>query len=350
MSKQISAFGVTSDSSPVGALTIERRATGPKDVSIDIEYCGICHSDIHQAHNDWKNTRHYPLVPGHEIIGRVTEIGPEVDAFKIGQRVSVGCMVNSCRTCGSCSDGDEQYCEKRPVMTYGGFDYFQDNAPTQGGYADNIVVDEHFVIPVPESLDPAGAAPLLCAGITTWSPLKHWNIGPGMKVGVIGLGGLGHMGVKFASAMGAHVVMITTSPEKADDAERLGANEVLISKDKDAMKAARGSFDFLLDTVPVEHPLNPYTGLLKKDGTLCLVGALEPLTFHAGLVVGGRRKISGSAIGSIQETREMLEFCAKHNITSDVEVIRPDQINEAWDRVQKSDVKYRFVIDLKAQA
>lgn len=348
MSKSVNAFGVTSDSSPIESLTIERRAPGPKDVSIDIEYCGICHSDIHQAHNDWKNTRHYPLVPGHEIIGRVTDIGANVSSFIIGERVSVGCMVNSCRTCGSCSDGDEQYCERFPVMTYGGFDYYHDNAPTQGGYAQHIVVDEHFVIRVPENLDPAGAAPLLCAGITTWSPLKHWSVGPGMKVGIIGLGGLGHMGVKFAAALGAHVVMITTSPEKAADAERLGAHEVLISKNKDEMKAARGSFDFLLDTVPVSHPLMPYTGLLKKDGTLCLVGALEPLTFHAGIIVGGRRKISGSAIGSIRETQEMLEFCSKHNITSDVEVIQPDQINEAWDRVQKSDIKYRFVIDLRA--
>ncbi len=347
MSQSVSAYGVTSDSSPVEKLFIERRTPGPKDVSIDIEYCGICHSDIHQAHNDWNNTRHYPLVPGHEIIGRVTSIGKDVSQFKIGERVSVGCMVNSCRTCGSCSDGDEQYCERFPIMTYGGFDYYHDNAPTQGGYAEHIVVDEDFVVGVPENLDPAGAAPLLCAGITTWSPLKHWNVGPGMKVGVIGLGGLGHMGVKFASALGAHVVMITTSPDKAADAERLGAHEVLISKDKDAMKAARGTFDFLLDTVPVNHPLNPYTGLLKKDGTLCLVGALEPLTFHAGLVVGGRRKISGSAIGGIRETREMLAFCGKHNITSDVEIIRPDQINEAWNRVQKSDVKYRFVIDFK---
>lgn len=345
--KTVKAYGVIEEKAPIIELKISRRALGEKDVSVDIEYCGICHSDIHFAHNDWGTSR-YPLVPGHEIIGRVSQIGDGVTAFKVGERVSVGCLTGSCQTCEPCESGEEQFCETGKVWTYNSLDYHNGDTLTMGGYSDKIVVNEDFVIGVPESLDPAGAAPLLCAGVTTWSPLRHWKVGPGMKVGIIGLGGLGHMAVKFASALGAQTVMITSSPEKTDDAKRLGADETLISSDRAAMKAARGSFDFLLDTVPVAHPVDVYATLLKRDATICLVGAIEPLKFHGGLIMGGRKNISGSVIGSIKETREMLAFCGEHNITADVEVIKPSEINKAWERVQKSDIKYRFVIDLKA--
>ena len=344
----VKAYGVLEEKAAIAKMEINRRTPGAQDVSIDIEYCGICHSDIHFAHNDWGSSR-YPLVPGHEIIGRVTQIGSDVSQFKIGDRVSVGCLTGSCKSCEPCESGDEQFCETGKVWTYNSLDYHHDNALTMGGYSDSIVVNEDFVIGVPENLDPAGAAPLLCAGVTTWSPLRHWNIGPGMKVGIIGLGGLGHMAVKFASALGAQTVMITSSPEKAADAKRLGAHETLISSDRVAMKVARGSFDFLLDTVPVAHPIDVYGMLLKRDATICLVGAIEPLKFHGGLIMGGRKKISGSVIGSIQETRDMLAFCGQHNITAEVEVIKPSEINTAWERVQKSDVKYRFVLDVKAE-
>lgn len=340
------AFGVTTKTSDVTAMDIERRVPGAKDVAIDIEYCGVCHSDIHFAHNDWGASQ-YPLVPGHEIIGRVAAMGADVTEFALGARVAVGCMVDSCRRCESCNEGLEQYCDGGLVMTYNSYDHRHQNTLTLGGYSNNIVVDKDFVMTVPENLDPAGAAPLLCAGITAWSPLREWGITKGMRVGVVGLGGLGHMAVKFASALGAHTVMISSSPEKAGDARRLGAAEVLISKDVDAMRDAKDSFDFILDTVPVNHDVDDYLRLLKRDATLCLVGALEPLEFHSGRVAMRRKKISGSSIGSIKETREMLTFCGENNITSDIELIKPDEIQSAWSRVQSSDVKYRFVIDMQ---
>ena len=327
-------------------MDIERRLPGVKDVAIEIEYCGVCHSDIHFAHNDWGATQ-YPLVPGHEIIGRVTAVGKDVTEFTLGQRVAVGCMVDSCGSCGSCDDGLEQYCDSGLVLTYNSYDHRHENVVTYGGYSQNIVVKDSFVIPVPENLDPAAAAPLLCAGITTWSPLREWDIKPGMRVGIVGLGGLGHMGVKFSSALGAHTVLISRSADKAQDAKRLGADEILISKDLGAMRDAKESFDFILDTVPVYHDIDDYLRLLKRDGTLCLVGALEPLDFHSGRVATRRKRITGSSIGSIAETREMLSFCGEHNITADIELIKPDGINGAWERVEKSNVKYRFVIDMK---
>ena len=343
--KITSAFGVASKASDVIPMDIQRRLPGAKDVAIDIEYCGVCHSDIHFAHNDWGMTQ-YPLVPGHEIIGRVTAIGDDVSDFSVGARVAVGCLVDSCGSCGSCDDGLEQYCDGGQVLTYNSYDHRHGNAITFGGYSDHIVVGEDFVIAVPENLDPAGAAPLLCAGITSWSPLREWDIKPGMRIGIVGLGGLGHMGVKFAAAMGADTVLITRSASKAQDAKRLGASGILISKDLGAMRGAKESFDFILDTVPVRHDIDDYLKLLKRDGTLCMVGALEPLDFHSGRLAMRRKKITGSSIGSIKETREMLAFCGKHNITADIELIKPDKINEAWERVEKSDVKYRFVIDM----
>ncbi|MET0168094.1 MAG: thioester reductase domain-containing protein, partial [Vicinamibacterales bacterium] len=340
------AFGVTSKSSDVMPMVIERRLPGVNDVAIDIEYCGVCHSDIHFAHNDWGATQ-YPLVPGHEIVGRVTAVGAESE-FAVGARVAVGCLVDSCKRCASCADGLQQYCDGGQVLTYNSYDHRHENVLTFGGYSKQIVVDKDFVMAVPENLDPASTAPLLCAGITTWSPLREWGVQPGMRVGVVGLGGLGHMALKFSKALGAHTVMISTSPDKADDARRLGASEVLISRDFEQMREAKDSFDFILDTVPVYHDVDDYLRLLKRDGTLCLVGALEPLDFHSGRVAMRRRKISGSSIGSIGETREMLAFCGEHDITADVEVISPDEINAAWERVQKNDVKYRFVIDLQS--
>ena len=345
-STNVRAFGVPDSRSEIAPMTIDRRLPGPKDVAVEIEFCGICHSDIHLAHNDWGNTQ-YPMVPGHEIVGRVTAIGAEVTDHAVGDRVAVGCMVDSCRTCASCEGGHEQYCETGLVWTYNGRDYRNDNTLTYGGYSDLIVANEHFVIPVPDTLDPAGAAPLLCAGITTWSPLRKLGAGPGMKVGIIGLGGLGHMGLKFASALGAHTVMITTSPDKASTARSLGAHEVLVSTDSSAMRDAKMSFDFILDTVPVRHEVDPYLRLLKRDGTLCLLGAIEPLEFHGGQVMMRRRCITGSSFGSIRETREMMAFCAENGITADVEVIAPDAINQAWARVERSDIRYRFVIDLR---
>lgn len=339
------AYGADAADAPLAPLTIERREVGPRDVAIDIAFCGVCHSDIHHARGDWGKVP-YPAVPGHEIVGTVREVGAEVSGFEAGQRVAVGCMVASCKACGACGDGEEQYCERGTVMTYGSADPVM-GGHTFGGYAKDIVVREDFVLRVPEGLDPAGVAPLLCAGITTYSPLKHWGVKPGDTVGVIGLGGLGHMGVKFAAAMGAHVVMITTSPDKAEDAERLGASEVLISKDQDAMKAAAGRFDFLLNTVPVAHPLNAYLPLLKRNGSMVIVGAIESFDgFHTGGLIMGRKSVAGSLIGGIAETQEMLDFCGEHGIVSDVEMTTMAGINEAWERVVSGDVKYRFVIDM----
>jgi len=343
---QIRGYAALHANTPLVPFTFERRSPGPHDVEIEILYTGICHSDLHQAHEDWGPAL-FPMVPGHEIIGRVTAVGQHVKKVKVGDYAGVGCMVDSCRRCSACEADLEQFCEEGMTLTYNAV--ARDGVtPTYGGYSEKIVVEERFVVHVPETLDLEGAAPLLCAGITTYSPLRHWKIGPGDKVGIIGLGGLGHMGVKFAKAFGAHVVMITTSPEKGKDAKRLGADEVLLSRDGEAMAEQAGSFDFLLDTVPVGHDLNPYMALLKRDATLCLVGALDELTpaLSGGNVIRGRRSISGSLIGGMAETQEMIDFCAQHGIASDVEVVPIQKVNEAWERLAKNDVKYRFVIDM----
>lgn len=341
--KSYAAYAATT---PLAPLDITRREVRDEDVKIDILYCGVCHSDIHVARNEWHGTT-YPIVPGHEIIGRVVATGAAVTKYKIGDLVGVGCLVDSCQTCDSCKAGLENYCENGSTGTYNSPDKISGGL-TYGGYSENIVVKEDFVVKVPENIDIKGAAPLLCAGITTWSPLKKWNVKKGDKVGIIGLGGLGHMGVKFAHALGATTYMITTSPEKGADAMQLGADGVIISKDEAAMASHANSFDFLLNTIPVGHDPNPYIKLLKRDATMVFVGALEPLNdLNARLLVGKRKNVAGSMIGGIPETQEMLDFCGEHNITSDVEVIAIDDINEAYDRVVKADVKYRFVIDMQ---
>ncbi|GLB50434.1 NAD(P)-dependent alcohol dehydrogenase [Neptunitalea lumnitzerae] len=343
----IKAYGAQSATADLDQLSIDRRDVLATDVKIDILYCGVCHSDIHTARSEWGPAK-YPVVPGHEIIGRVTATGESVTKFKEGDLVGVGCMVDSCQTCDSCKEGLEQYCENGATFTYGSEDKHI-GGHTFGGYSEGVVVDEKFVLSVPENLDTEKVAPLLCAGITTWSPLRHWNVKKGDKVGVIGLGGLGHMGIKFAHAMGCHVVMITRSPGKADDAAALGADEVLISTSEEDMQKHANSFDFLLNTIPVRHDLNPYITLMKRDTTMALVGAIEPLdSMHAGLIVSKRKNIAGSMIGGIKETQEMLDFCGEHNVVSDVEMIDMQNINDAWDRVVKADVKYRFVIDMKS--
>lgn len=342
---QIAAYATQGATEVLKPFEITRRDLQPNDVLIDITHCGVCHSDIHAARNEWGRSR-YPFVPGHEIVGRVSQIGPDVTAHKVGDLVGVGCMVDACLACPACKDGDEQYCEKGMVGTYGGKEPVI-GGPTFGGYSRQIVVRQEFVLKISDKLDPAEVAPLLCAGITSWSPLKHWNVGKGDKVGVIGLGGLGHMGIKFAVALGAEVVMITTSPEKGEDARRLGVSEVLVSKDRDAMKAHASSFDFLLNTVPVKHDLNPYLSLLARNGTMVIVGAIEPLEeMHGGLLLGNRRRVAGSGIGGLEETQDMLDFCAEHGITCDIERIAMKDINAAYDRVVAGDVKYRFVIDM----
>jgi uncharacterized zinc-type alcohol dehydrogenase-like protein len=344
----VKAYGATASTEDLKPLDIERRATGKDDIKIDITYCGVCHSDIHMARNDWKGAS-YPVVPGHEIIGRVVEVGANVSTHKIGDLVGVGCMVDSCQTCSSCQQDLEQFCENGATFTYNSPDKHLEGKQTYGGYSTSVVVDEKFVLRIPGNLDEAATAPLLCAGVTTWSPLTHWKVKKGDKVGVIGLGGLGHMGVKFANALGAHVVMITTSPEKGKDAKRLGAHEVLVSKDQAEMKKHQGSFDFILNTIPVGHEMDPYLGLLKIDATMVLVGAIEPLKpFSGGNIIMGRKRIAGSLIGGIKETQEMLDFCGKHNITSDIELIDMQNINTAYDRILKNDVTYRFVIDMKS--
>lgn len=339
-------YGNTAATSPLERMEIDRRDPGPKDVRIDVLYCGICHSDLHTARNEWHGTT-YPCIPGHEIVGRVTAVGAEVTKLKVGDVAGVGCMVDSCRSCSECKDDLEQFCAKGAVFTYNSPDAHL-GGMTYGGYTNVIVVDEAFVLKVPAGLDPAGAAPLLCAGITTYSPLRHWGAGPGKKVGVVGLGGLGHMGVKLAHAMGAHVVLFTTSAGKTADAKRLGADEVVLSKDGAAMKAHAGSFHFILDTVAAPHDLDAYTTLLRRDGTLCLVGAPEyphpsPTVFN---LIFGRKSIAGSLIGGIRETQEMLDFCAAKGLTADIETIPVQKVNEAYERMLKSDVKYRFVIDM----
>ncbi|MCS4266985.1 NAD(P)-dependent alcohol dehydrogenase [Serratia sp. BIGb0163] len=318
------------------------------DVQINVLFCGVCHSDLHQARNEWSNTI-FPVVPGHEIVGRVSAVGSHVSRYQVGDLVGVGCMVDSCRSCPSCEEGLEQYCENGFTGTYNGQDR-QTGAITYGGYSTAMTVDQDFVLRVPENLDPAGVAPLLCAGITTYSPLRQWGAGPGKKVGIVGLGGLGHMGVKLARAMGAHVVLFTTSESKVEDAKRLGAHEVVISRDPEQMAQHTNSFDFFLNTVAAQHDLNPFLNLLRRDGTLTLVGAPEhdhpsPQVFN---LIMKRRRLAGSLIGGIAETQEMLDFCGQHGITSDIELIPMQQINQAYERMLKSDVKYRFVVDINS--
>ena len=343
------AFAAPSPTSPLEPFSFERRDPTPRDVQIEILFCGVCHSDLHTVRDEWGGTT-YPCVPGHEIVGRVTKVGSEVTKFKPGDRAAVGCMVDSDRTCPNCKDGLEQYCQSRATFTYNSPDPHTGGV-TYGGYSNQIVVDEDFVFRLPDNLDLAASAPLLCAGITTYSPLRKWKVGKGQKVGVVGLGGLGHMGVKFAHAFGAEVVLFTTSPGKTEDARRLGAHEVVVSKNEAEMKKHASSFDFILDTVSAKHPLNAYLQLLKRDGTMCMVGASpDPLPVDVFSLIGGRRQLSGSLIGGVPETQEMLEFCGEHNITCDIELIRMEQINDAYERMLRSDVKYRFVIDMASFA
>jgi uncharacterized zinc-type alcohol dehydrogenase-like protein len=345
---KVQGFAAHDAHSSLVPFTFERREPGPRDVQIEILYCGICHSDLHQARNDWSNSL-YPMVPGHEIVGRVVRVGADVRKLKAGDLAGIGCMVDSCRQCSACKQHLEQYCEQGATWTYNAKERGSEQL-TFGGYSEQIVVDEHFVVTIPASVDLKAVAPLLCAGITTYSPLRHWKVGPGQKVGVVGLGGLGHMGVKFAKALGAQVVMITTSPEKGQDAKRLGADEVLVSRDAAAMAKHARSFDFLLNTIPVSHDVNPYLGLLKIDGTMVLVGVLTALDppVHGASLIFGRKHLAGSAIGGMEETQEMIDFCAKHNIVSDVEMVKIQDVNAAYERLLKNDVKYRFVIDMNS--
>ena len=330
---------------PMAPFHFERRDLRSDDVAMDVLYCGVCHSDLHQVQNDWNNTV-YPCLPGHEIVGRVTAVGSEVTRFKAGDMVAVGCMVDSCMKCEPCCAGQEQYCAHVPTMTYNGKDR-RDGSITYGGYSDHIVVRDFFVLKLPEGLDPERAGPLLCAGITTWSPLRKWKIGPGSRVAVAGLGGLGHMGVKLAVGLGADVTVVTTSPSKEKDALALGAHRVLISKDRPAMKQAARTFDIVLDTIPVAHDVQPYMHLLKVGGAHVIVGAIEPLpSVHGMLLVGWQRSLAGSMIGGIAETQELLDFCAAKNILPDTETIAIQDINHAYERMERSDVKYRFVIDM----
>lgn len=338
------AFAAASATSPLAPIEIDRRELGATDVEIRISHCGVCHSDLHTARGEWGGTR-YPCVPGHEIVGRVSKVGAGVKKFKEGDAAAVGCMVDACRKCGPCKRGLEQYCEAFPRFTYNSDD--GRGGHTFGGYSQAIVVDEAFTLRLPATLDPAAAAPLLCAGITTYSPLRHWQAGPGKKVGIVGLGGLGHMGVKLARAFGAEVVLFTTSPKKVEDGLRLGAHRVVLSNDETAMAKHRSSFDFLLDCVSADHDINAYLKLLRLDGTLTLVGAPEkPLAVNAFNLLLPRRNFAGSGIGGIAETQEMLDFCAEKGIASDIEPIAIQQIDEAYERMLKSDVRYRFVIDM----
>jgi alcohol dehydrogenase (NADP+) len=344
-SMKTSAYAAQTATTPLEPFNIERRDVGKHDVQIDILYCGVCHSDLHTVRSEWGGTK-YPCVPGHEIVGRVAKVGKDVHKFKEGDTVGVGCMVDSCRTCANCKDDLEQFCTVGTIFTYNSPDKHTGGI-TYGGYSQSIVVDKSFVLEIPEHLDLAATAPLLCAGITTYSPLRHHNVSKGQKVGVVGLGGLGHMGVKLAKAMGADVVVFTTSSNKVEDALRLGADEVVNSKNADEMKKHLNSFHFILDTVSAPHDINAYLILLGRDGNLTQVGVPpEPLSLNVDSLIYGRRSLSGSLIGGIKETQEMLDFCGKHNITSDIELIQIQQINEAYDRLVKSDVKYRFVIDM----
>ncbi|CAN5473393.1 NAD(P)-dependent alcohol dehydrogenase [soil metagenome] len=346
MTLKASGYAALSAQEALAPFQFERRAPRANDAVIEILYCGVCHSDLHQARNDWKNSR-YPMVPGHEVVGRVIEVGAEVSRFAPGDHVGVGCMVDSCQHCAPCDRGLEQYCEKRPTLTYNDIDR-HDKLPTYGGYSDKIVVSEKFVVKIPDGLDLKGAAPLLCAGITTWSPLRHWKVGKGSRVAVTGLGGLGHMALKFANALGADVTLFTRSPDKEEDARKLGAHRIVLSTEKAQMIAVKGQFDLIIDTVPYAHDLNAYLPTLALDGTLVLVGYLGPLdpVLNSVLLIGGRKAVSGSSIGGIAETQEMLDFCGKHGITSDIEMINMQDINASYERILKSDVKYRFVIDM----
>jgi len=339
------SYAAQSASQPLTAFQAKRRDVLDTDVQINLQYCGVCHSDIHQARNEWHNTT-YPCVPGHEMIGTVSKIGKKVKRFKVGDIAGVGCLADSCGKCPSCKENLEQHCEKGATFTYNSQEKHIGGV-TFGGYSQSIVITEDFVLKVPKNLDRAAAAPLLCAGITTYSPLRRWKVGKGQKVGIVGLGGLGHMGVKFANAFGAHVVMFTTSPNKKKDAKKLGAHEVVISTNEKDMAKHAGSFDFILDTVSANHDINVYLALLKRSGTMTLVGAPEkPLAISSFNLIMQRRHLAGSLIGGLKETQEMLDFCGKHNIVCEIEKIPIQKINEAYERVLKSDVKYRFVIDL----
>jgi alcohol dehydrogenase (NADP+) len=339
------AFAALTQASPLAPFNFQRRDPGAHDVQIQILYCGICHTDVHIARDEWKSTT-YPCVPGHEIVGRVVKVGAHVKKFKEGDLAGVGCMVDSCRSCENCKEDLEQFCTAGPTFTYNSPDKISGGL-TYGGYSDSVVVDEAYTLHIPKNLNLAATAPLLCAGITTYSPLRHYKVAKGQKVGVVGLGGLGHMGVKLAKAFGAHVVVFTTSANKVQDALRLGADEVVNSKNEEEMKKQANSFHFILDTVAAQHDINSYLILLKRDGTLTQVGVpAEPLSVQVGSLIFGRRNFSGSLIGGIKETQEMLDFCGKHNIVSDIELIPIQKVNEAYERLVKSDVKYRFVIDM----
>jgi uncharacterized zinc-type alcohol dehydrogenase-like protein len=342
---KVLGYAAKTPTAPLAPFTFDRREPRPDDVVIEILYCGVCHSDLHQARNDWGFSE-YPIVPGHEVIGRVVSVGDSVTKFKAGDLAGIGCMVDSCRQCHPCQQGLEQYCEEGNVQTYNGHDR-HDHQPTYGGYSQTIIASEAFVLHIPQGIDLKGAAPLLCAGITTWSPLRHWNIGEGSKVAVIGLGGLGHMAIKLAHGLGAEVTLFTRSPGKEADARRLGADHIVYSTDADQMQSVANQFDLIIDTVPYVHDINPYMSTLTLDGTLVFVGFLgdNPPVSTLPLILG-RKSVAGSCIGGIAETQEMLDFCGEHGITADVEVIKMDEINEAFERMLKSDVKYRFVIDM----
>jgi len=342
----VHAYGTKAADARLEPMDISRREPGPKDVQIEIIYSGICHSDIHQARNEWGGSM-YPMVPGHEILGKVTAVGNEVKKFKLGDLAGVGCIVDSCRSCSYCNDGEEQFCEKGMIGTYNSID--RSGQPTYGGYSTSIVVDEEYVLKVSDKLDLKGVAPLLCAGITTYSPLRHWKVGKGQKVAVVGLGGLGHMGVKLAAAMGAEVTVLSTSDNKEADAKRMGAKNFVNSRNEEKMGELRGTFDFILNTVSAPNSYDRLLQLLKSNGTMVLVGAPpEPSQVAGFSLIMGRKSLAGSLIGGIKETQEMLDFCAEHNIVSDVEIINADQVNEAYERMMRSDVKYRFVIDVES--
>jgi alcohol dehydrogenase (NADP+) len=345
MATKAIGWGTKSADAPLEPMHFERRALRPDDVAIDITFAGICHSDLHTCRNDWGGTR-YPVIPGHEIVGTVTAVGGDVTAHRVGDTVAVGCMVDSCMACDQCLDGWEVFCREGCVQTYNSPDR-HDKTISKGGYTNHIVVRDHFVCKVPDGMDPARTAPLLCAGITTYSPLRQYNVGKGSKMAVIGLGGLGHMGVKLGAAMGAHVTMITTTPEKGEDARKLGAHDVIVSTDDKAMRAAATRFDFILNTIPVSHEIDGYLQLLGRSGRMVIVGALNPMPGFAGFnLIWWNRAVGGSAIGGIPETQEMLDFCAEHDIYPECEMIRMDEVNEAYERLLRNDVRYRFVIDM----
>lgn len=345
------AWAAPSATEPLAPFAIERREPGPHEVLIDIRYCGVCHSDIHMARDEWGGSR-FPMVPGHEIVGSVVQVGDKVERYKAGDTVGVGCFVDSCRHCEACRDGEEQYCSEGMSLTYGGFERtdgkLDKNRPTWGGYSTRITVDENYVLRVPEGIPLDRAAPLLCAGITTYSPLRRFDVKAGDKVAVVGLGGLGHMGVKLAKAMGAHVTVLSHSPGKRDSALELGADDFLVTRDESVFEEHAGRFDFILDTVSAAHDYNAYLGLLSRGGSMVLVGLPEPQALSAGALIRGRKQLAGSLIGGIAETQEMLDFCAEHGVASDVEVIAMDQINEAYERMIRGDVRYRFVIDIES--